>query len=152
MNNLDAVVSTERIMSASPSRVFAAFERPDQLARWWGPKGFTSTFEQFEFKPGGRWVYAMHAPNGASYANEGVFRELQPDAWLVIEHVVAPRFTLTVTLTASGHQTHVAWVQEFESAELAAKMRPISTGANEENLDRLQALVEADQSPGGGSR
>jgi uncharacterized protein YndB with AHSA1/START domain len=43
--------------------VFAAFEQPDQLARWWGPKDFTKTFGQFEFKPGGRWVFVMRGPN-----------------------------------------------------------------------------------------
>jgi uncharacterized protein YndB with AHSA1/START domain len=45
-NNQYAAVSTERVVSANPRTVFAAFERPDQLARWWGPKGFPNTFEQ----------------------------------------------------------------------------------------------------------
>src|SRR5688500_14043241 len=45
-------VSTERVFSVPPDKIFAAFEQPDQLARWWGPKDFTNTFEQFEFTPG----------------------------------------------------------------------------------------------------
>ncbi len=49
----NAAISTARILSASPRRIFAAFEQPDQLARWWGPKDFTNTFSQFEFKPAG---------------------------------------------------------------------------------------------------
>src|SRR4051812_36413354 len=32
----NAVLSTERLLAASPRSVFAAFEQPDQLARWWG--------------------------------------------------------------------------------------------------------------------
>jgi uncharacterized protein YndB with AHSA1/START domain len=140
-SNPNAAVSTERILPASPRRIFAAFEQPDQLARWWGPSGFTNTFEQFEFKPGGRWVFVMHGPNGASYSNESVFREIWPDTKIVIEHVVKPWFRLTVTLTARGDQTHLAWVQEFESPEVAAKMRPLCDTANEQNLDRLQALL-----------
>ena len=78
-NNPNAAVSTERLFSANPRKVFAAFEQPDRLAQWWGPSGFTNTFEQFEFKPGGRWVFVMHGPNGANYPNESVFREIQPD-------------------------------------------------------------------------
>jgi uncharacterized protein YndB with AHSA1/START domain len=68
------------VLSAPPRDVFAAFEQPDRLARWWGPKDFTNTFERFEFTPGGRWVFAMHGPNGASYPNESVFREIEPDS------------------------------------------------------------------------
>jgi uncharacterized protein YndB with AHSA1/START domain len=134
----DAALSTERLLSASPREVFAAFEDPQRLASWWGPSGFTNTFEQFEFTPGGRWVFVMHAPNGAHYPNESVFREIQPDRRIVIEHVVQPLFTLTVTLTPRGDQTHLSWVQEFESAEVAAKMRALAATANEQNLDRLE--------------
>jgi uncharacterized protein YndB with AHSA1/START domain len=137
----NAAISTERVFSAGPRAVFAAFEQPAQLARWWGPKDFTNTFERFEFKPGGQWVFVMHGPNGANYPNESVFREIQPDSRIVIEHVVNPFYTLTVTLTARGEQTHLAWVQEFESPAMAAKMRPLSETANEQVLDRLQALL-----------
>lgn len=145
-NSPSAAVSSERVLSASPREVFAAFEQPDQLAQWWGPKDFTNTFEQFEFKPGGRWVFVMHGPNGANYPNESVFREIQPDTRIVIEHVVKPWYKLTVTMTARGDQTHLAWVQEFESPEVAAKMRPLSGTANEQVLDRLQALLASGSS------
>lgn len=140
-NDLPAAVSTERILSADPRRVFAAFEQADQLDQWWGPQGFTNTFEQFEFKPGGRWVFVMHGPHGADFPNESVFREIQPAARIVIEHVVKPWYILTVALTARGHQTHLAWVQEFESPEVAAKMRSLCESANEQVLDRLEALL-----------
>jgi uncharacterized protein YndB with AHSA1/START domain len=145
-SNPDAAVSTERVLAADPRAVFAAFERPDQLARWWGPKDFTNTFEQFEFTPGGRWVFVMHGPNGTDYANESVFREIESDTQVVIEHVVKPWYLLTVTLTARGDQTHLSWVQEFESPEVAARMRPLSGTANEQVLDRLQALLTRERS------
>jgi uncharacterized protein YndB with AHSA1/START domain len=141
MSSPSAVLSTERVLSASPQRVFAAFEQADQLARWWGPAGFTNTFERFEFKPGGQWVFLMHAPNGASYPNESFFREIEPDRRVVIEHVVTPWFRLTVTLSPRGDQTHLAWDQEFESPEMADKFRPLSETANEQVLDRLESLL-----------
>jgi len=145
-NNPNAAISTERVFSASPRKVFAAFEQPDQLAQWWGPTGFTNTFEQFEFKPGGRWVFVMHGPNDANYPNESVFSEIQPDTKIVIEHVVEPWFKLTVALSARGDQTHLTWVQEFESLAVAAKMRPLCATANEQVLDRLQALLASERS------
>lgn len=140
-NHPDAALRTERLLSASPRQVFAAFEQADRLARWWGPSGFTNTFERFEFGPGGRWVFVMHGPDGASYPNECVFRVVEPDVRIVIEHVVAPLFTLAVTLTARGEQTLLSWVQAFETPEVAASLRPVCEPANEQNLDRLQALL-----------
>lgn len=141
----NAALRTERVLSADARTVFAAFAQPDRLARWWGPAGFTNTFEQFDFTPGGRWVFVMHGPTGASYPNESVFREIEPDARIVIEHVVKPWYRLTVALTdRGGGQTHLAWVQEFESADVAARMRPLSEPANEQNLDRLEALLAAE--------
>ena len=145
-NNPNAAVSTERVFSASPRQIFAAFEQPDLLAQWWGPKDFTNTFTQFEFKVGGRWVFVMHSPNGGNYPNDCVFREIQPDTRIVIEHVVKPWYQLTVTLPPRGEQTHLAWVQEFESPEMAAKMRSLSGTANEQVLDRLQALLARESS------
>jgi hypothetical protein len=64
----------------------------------------------------------------------------------VIEHVVKPWYTLTATLTARGDKTHLAWVQEFESPEVAAKMRRLSETANEQNLDRLESLLASESS------
>jgi uncharacterized protein YndB with AHSA1/START domain len=134
-------LTNTRLIAASPRAIFAAFERPDKLAKWWGPDGFTNTFQTFEFKPGGRWVHVMHGPNGANYPNESVFREIERDRKIVIEHVFVPWFTLTVTLTAEGDQTRLDWVQAFESAEVAEKFRPLAETANEQNLDRLEAVL-----------
>lgn len=141
-----SAVYTERLFHFSPRKIFAAFEQPEQLAAWWGPAGFTSTFEQFEFRVNGRWLFVMHAPSGAHYPNDSFFREIQPDQKIVIEHVVAPWFLLTVTLTdrsdeTRGEQTLLSWVQQFESPELAAKMRVLSETANAQVLDRLEAVL-----------
>jgi uncharacterized protein YndB with AHSA1/START domain len=145
-NNPSAILRTERVLSANTRAVFAAFEQPDRLAQWWGPNGFRNTFEQFEFTPGGRWKFVMHGPDNDNYPNESVFREIKPDTKIVIDHVSQPRFTLTVTLTARGDKTHLAWAQEFENPEVAAKLRPICDPANEQNLDRLQSLLASQRS------
>lgn len=139
--NPDAAFRHERLLAAPPSRVFAAFAQAEQLAQWWGPSGFTSTFETFEFKLGGRWVFVMHGPDGTDYPNASVFREIESDAKVVIEHVKGHWFRLTVSLSARGEHTHLTWIQEFESQEVAAKLRHIVVPANEQNLDRLEALL-----------
>ncbi|WP_197453646.1 SRPBCC domain-containing protein [Caulifigura coniformis] len=47
--------------------------------------GVTSTFEQFESRPGGKWVFTMHGPHGASDDYESLFHELEPERRIVIE-------------------------------------------------------------------
>lgn len=46
-----------RYFAFTPQAIFAAIETPERLARWWGPDGFSNTFEVFEFRTGGRWVF-----------------------------------------------------------------------------------------------
>lgn len=87
----------------------------------------------------------MHGPNQASYPNESVFREIVPDSRIVLEHVVAPWFRLTVTFTPRGDGTDLAWDQEFESPEMAERLRPLCQTANEQNLDRLQTELASFQ-------
>src|SRR5688500_12274801 len=93
-----ATFRTHRVLPFRPELVFEAFARSELLAQWWGPNGFTNTFEIFEFRPGGRWKFVMHGPNGANYANENVFLELHAPSKVVIQHVSQPHFVLTVTL------------------------------------------------------
>ena len=132
-----------------PERVFEAFARPETLARWWGPNGFTNVFEAFEFRPGGRWKYVMHGPEGTHHPNESVFRELDPPARVVIQHVSKPRYVLTVTLAADAKGTAVVWDQEFEDAAVAARIRHIVEPANEQNLDRLTAVLAEEEGAAG---
>lgn len=139
--NPDATLSTGRVFAARPDRVFAAFSDPAQLARWWGPKDFTNTFTHFDFTPGGRWIFTMHAPGGGDHANEMIFRVIEPDTRIVVDHVVFPLFRLTVSMTTEGDATHLAWDQEFEDEETAEKFRPLAGTANEQVLDRLEAVL-----------
>ena len=124
--------------------MYGAFADAGRLARWWGPRGFTNTFETFEFWPGGEWVFEMHGPDGGRYPNTSVFRTLEAAEAVVIEHVSPPRFTLTVTLAPDAGGTLLTWAQAFPDPRIAAQVRAIVEPANEENLDRLAAVLAAD--------
>lgn len=84
----------------------------------------------------------MHGPNGIDYPNQSIFQEICTDARIVIEHILPPWFKLTITLTSCGDQTYLAWDQQFENEEVAEKFRPIGAIANEQNLDRLQLILQ----------
>ena len=137
----DATFRTQRVLPHRPQSIFDAFARPEILARWWGPAGFTNTFETFEFRPGGHWKYVMYGPNGTHHPNESVFLELDAPSKLVIRHVSKPRYVLTVTLAAQDAGTALAWSQEFDDSAVAARIRHIVEPANEQNLDRLGSVL-----------
>jgi uncharacterized protein YndB with AHSA1/START domain len=136
-----AIFLSHRVLPFAPRDVFAAFARPEDLARWWGPSGFTNTFEVFEFRPGGRWKYVMHGPRNANFRNESVFVTVDAPSTLVIHHVSPPRYVLTVSLAAREEGTAISWAQEFEDPAVAARIRHIVEPANEQNLDRLQSVL-----------
>lgn len=140
--------STSREIPATVEQVFAAISDPERLARWWGPAGFTNTFNVCEFKNGGRWSFVMHGPDGRSYPNENVFAEIEPPRKIVVQHVSEPKYRLTIVLAPSAVGTVVSWSQAFESSEVASRMERIVVPANEQNLDRLAAEVLRE--PGGG--
>jgi uncharacterized protein YndB with AHSA1/START domain len=116
------------------------------LARWWGPSGFTNTFEVFEFRPQGRWKFTMHGPDGSNHPNESIFLKLDAPSTLIIQHVSQPRFVLTITLAGQEDGTAISWAQEFEDSVVAARIRHIVEPANEQNLDRLQSVLSAGKS------
>lgn len=134
----DRTLGTSRVIAATPEQIHAAFVSAERLARWWGPKDFRNTFHVFEPRPGGAWKYVMHGPNGGDYPNDSVFEALSP-ARIVIRHASGPRFTLTVTLAAEGAGTRLGWRQVFDTASDCEAVRRFAVGANEENLDRLEA-------------
>ncbi|MCW5559386.1 MAG: SRPBCC domain-containing protein [Verrucomicrobiae bacterium] len=132
---------TSRDLPVSVESVFAAIQDPERLARWWGPKDFTNSFEVFEFKPGGKWKFTMHGPNGANYPNESEFAEIVTGSLVRIRHVSPPHFVLSIALTPSATGTLVSWEQAFADPAIAASVRHIVEPANEQNLDRLAAEV-----------
>ncbi len=136
-----ATFNTSREIPATVEQVFAAISAPERLARWWGPAGFTNTFNVCEFKNGGRWSFIMHGPNGHNYPNENVFAEIEPPTKVVVQHASEPKFRLTITLASAGTGTIVSWSQAFESSEVARRLEPIVVPANEQNLERLSVEV-----------
>ena len=135
-------LSTSRTLPYLPQAVYDAFASAPELASWWGPDGFSNTFEKFDFTVGGRWIFVMHGPDGSNYANQSYFEALEPAAKVVIRHDCAPYFTLTVGLTPAADGTDLTWTQTFDDAKTAQAVQSIVGTANEQNLDRLtQALA-----------
>lgn len=142
MSISDREIVNTRLLDAPRERVFAAFTDPEQLARWWGPNGFTNTFQEFDLRPGGTWRFVMHGPNGGDYQNLSEFDEITAPERIVFRHVSPPTFRMTITFDDEGGKTRFGFRQLFETAEDCAKVRRFAPTANEENFDRLEAVLQ----------
>jgi uncharacterized protein YndB with AHSA1/START domain len=146
-NDTDASIADRsfnhsRLIDAPREQVFAAIADPARLARWWGPNGCTSTFEVFEFRPGGAWRFVLHGPDGTDYPNENRFTDIVAPERVVLEHLsTTHHFLMTITLVADGARTRVGWRQIFDTAAEKQRIADFVTPANEQNLDRLTAEV-----------
>ena len=76
-----------RVLPAARSGVFGAFSDPTQLAKWWGPEGFTIPSLEFQPRVGGRYRIEMQPPEGDRFYLAGEFRELDPPARLAYTFV-----------------------------------------------------------------
>lgn len=140
MNN---EVVTIRTINASRELVFAGWTNPDHLKNWWGPSGFTNTFHLFELKPGGKWNFVMHSPDGKNYLNESVFVNIEEPHLIVFDHVCEPFFRAHVQFEKLNEtETKVIWTMIFREKETFEKLKAFVEEKNEENLDRLEVEIE----------
>jgi len=75
-----------RVFDAPVAAVWDAWTHPEQVARWWGPRGFTITTHSKDLRPGGTWVYTMHGPDGTDYPNITHYFEVKEREALVYDH------------------------------------------------------------------
>lgn len=135
------VVINSRIFDFPREVVFKAWTTSEQLARWWGPKGFTNTFHEFDFISGGQWRFVMHGPNGVDYPNHSTFEEIVPLERIVIRHLNTPEFLLTATFDEMDGQTKLTWRQQFMKWAAFEQTKSYLNEANEQNFDRLNDLL-----------
>ena len=134
----DNEIISRRLIGFPRKLVWKAWTDPVHLARWWGPKGFTNTFHQFDLRPGGEWVFVMHGPDGANFDNKSVFVEIVPQERIVFDHLSKPQFRVTASFEENIGRTDVTFRMTFKSADECAVLRAFVTKANEQNFDRIE--------------
>lgn len=133
-------IVTSRVLRALPAAVFAAFADPAVLSRWWGPKGFRDTIHAFDFRVGGMWRHTLHNPDGRDHENEARFTVIEPEARVEYDHSSGKHFTLTF-MPAPGGKTLFSLGMTFESAAARRAAHELITCSNDENIDRLAAVL-----------
>ena len=120
--------------------MWEAIVNPRHVAKWWGPKGFSTTIESMDVRPDGEWKLVMHGPDGTDYHNKSVFTEVVKLERLVYQHLEPiHKFQMTMILDSQAGGTRLTWRMFFESVEECARLKNFISDANEQNFDRLQA-------------
>jgi uncharacterized protein YndB with AHSA1/START domain len=83
----ELTLEIERVLPAGRSVVFGAFSAPDELAKWWGPEGFTTPSLEFNPAVGDSYRIEMQPPEGDPFYLTGEFREVDSPARLAYTFV-----------------------------------------------------------------
>jgi uncharacterized protein YndB with AHSA1/START domain len=78
----ELVLEIERVLPAARPIVWRAFTEPDELAKWWGPSGFSIPSLEFDARGGESYRIEMQPPEGDAFYLRGEFRGVAPPARL----------------------------------------------------------------------
>jgi uncharacterized protein YndB with AHSA1/START domain len=135
----DCEIVSSRIVNASRDLVYTAWTAPNHLKNWWGPAGFTNTFNRFDLRPGGKWSFIMHGPDKGNYPNECEFLKIDKPALIAWKRFSKPIFQVVVTFEeVAANRTKIIFKMIFNSAEECNKIKAFAPDKNEENFDRLE--------------
>ena len=78
----ESEVLITRIFDAPRQRVWKAWTEPEEVRKWWAPKGFSAPHIRIDFRVGGKFVYCMRGAgfDGAvkDFWNTGHHLEIVP--------------------------------------------------------------------------
>lgn len=95
-----------RFLMAPREAVFRAWTEPAQLARWWGPHGYTSPQCEIDLRPGGRVLLSMCGPDGVD----------SPMTGEVLEVTAPERFVFTLDTAQHPDEFH-ALINRYRPAD-----------------------------------
>jgi uncharacterized protein YndB with AHSA1/START domain len=131
-------IISRRVFAVSRELMFRAWTKPEHLNKWWGPKGFTSTFSEFDPKPGGKWRYVMHGPDQQSYPNDCTFVQVEAPELLVWNQFSGAGFQVRVSFDNFQDSTLVTLRMIFASEEEYNQVKTYVIATKEEHFDRLE--------------
>lgn len=122
--------------------VFKAWSEPNYLKIWWGPKGFTNTFNEFDFRVGGKWSFIMHGPDKGNYSNECEFIKIEKPNLIAWKRYSKPLFQVVATFEElSNNNTKIVFKMLFDTVFECHKLKPYVVDKNEENFDKLEVVL-----------
>jgi uncharacterized protein YndB with AHSA1/START domain len=133
-----------RVVQADRPAVFRAFTTPDELARWWGPEGFTVRSLDFDARVGESYRIDMQPPDGEPFRLTGAFREVDPPVRLAYTFAWEPpdpddvETLVELSFRDLGESTEIGLTQGPFQTE---PRRDLHRDGWTESLDRLERML-----------
>lgn len=139
-------IAITKLLPATIDPVWKVWTNPDDIAQWWGPKGFTNTIHTMDVKPGGEWRLTMTGADGKRYLNKSMFIEIIPKEKIIFQHY-NPHYVATIVFTPRGEETLLNWNMLFETVELfntVVKVFKADEGL-QQNVEKLEDYLKRRQ-------
>jgi uncharacterized protein YndB with AHSA1/START domain len=140
----ELLLELERVLRAPPRVVFDLFSDPDELAKWWGPEGFSVPSLEFQPRVGQSYRIDMQPPEGDPFYLTGEFREVDPPARLAYTFVWEPpdpddvATVVRLSFRDLGESTAVALTQGPFKTE---SRRAIHRDGWTDSLDKVELVL-----------
>ena len=119
---VDREIVISRVIDAPRDLVFEAFTEVRHLSRWWGPEGFTTSTQSFEFRVGGEWTFVMRGPDGTDYTEWISWTEIAPPERIALLHGESRgdpnAFVSVLTFESDGVATRIEMRTVFPTKDL----------------------------------
>lgn len=150
-----------RTFQAPKSKVWAAYTEADKLAKWWGPKGWTTEVKELNFSVGGTWFYTMTCKDPAqtdwynkNSSGKAIYSVINPqDSFSYTDYFTdddgnvtpgMPTTNVTVLLTEANGKTTLSTTSAYDSPE--ALKQVLAMGMEEgfdQTWDNLETFLQS---------
>jgi uncharacterized protein YndB with AHSA1/START domain len=139
-------LNMKRVLPAPRPLVFKACTDPDELAKWWGPRGFTAPNVEIDLRVGGRYRIAMQPPDGELFYLSGEFLEV--DAPVRLAYTFRwedpdpddQETVVTLSFADLSDSTELVFTQKSFATEAR---RALHEDGWSDSLERLQELMSS---------
>jgi uncharacterized protein YndB with AHSA1/START domain len=141
-------ITITRVLDAPREVVWKAWTEPDQLARWWGPRGWSTPLSgvTMDVRPGGAFrLTGVSDEDGTEMPTQGIYREVVEPERLVIEEPAEDAWhdgaVSVVTLTDLGDgRTEMVLHTTIQTTD---EMRGQAAAGMAGSIDRLAETLES---------
>jgi uncharacterized protein YndB with AHSA1/START domain len=145
-------ITVKREFAADRQLVWDCHTKSELLDQWFAPKPFTTKTKSMDFREGGRWHYAMVAPDGKEYWGLTDYVKIKPvDGYTALDgfsdakgviNPKLPRAEWVVTFSDKNKNTLVQTVVKYNSlADLETVMNMGMQEGLTATLDNLDELL-----------